>query len=53
MESIYPHHLMISKNFNWFIHVILFWHVKLLAKLAEDDDDDNDNSNSNDESGAI
>ena len=49
---------MTSKNFNWFIHVMLFYHVKLvLGKLSvvpplsdNRDDDDNDNDGQDEES---
>jgi hypothetical protein len=49
---------MTSKNFNWFLHVMLFYHVKyVLAKKSppgppppddQDDDDEDDNSDTND-----
>lgn len=46
---------MTSKNFNWFMHVMLFYHVKhVLANfsvtpLADDQDDDHDDNDSQDE----
>jgi hypothetical protein len=49
---------MTSKNFNWFIHVMLFYHVKhVLAKFSippvanNQDDDHNDNDSESEESG--
>ena len=50
---------MTSKNFDWFMHVMLFYHVKhVLGKLSvvpplsdnRDDDDDNDNDGQDEES---
>jgi hypothetical protein len=50
---------MTSKNFNWFMHVMLFYHVKhVLAKLSvppvadNQDDDHNDNDSEDEESGS-
>jgi nitric oxide reductase activation protein len=48
---------MTSKNFNWFLHVMLFYHVKhVLGKLSvppgaeNQNDDDNDNDSQDEES---
>ena len=49
---------MTSKNFNWFMHVMLFYHVKhVLAKLSVPpacnlNDDHNDNDSEDEESGS-